>query len=111
MRAIVGLLRHLLTQVGRDDLRILLDIARKSLGNHRAVVQHGDALAEIQDEFNHVLDQQNRHAVAVAIAQDHLHQLLQDRWTQAIGRFVEQEQFGALHERPGEFQKASLTEG
>ena len=49
----------LLTQVGFDDLGIVADLVRRTLGDDAAKVQHGDALADAHDEAHIMLDEED----------------------------------------------------
>src|SRR5947208_2384663 len=54
-------------EIGLDDLRILLHVGRRSLGDFLAVVEHEHAVAHAHHELHVMLDQQNRRAVATDI--------------------------------------------
>ena len=53
-------------EVGLDHLRVLLDLVGRARGDRHAVVEHGDALADVHHQPHVVLDEQDRQRELVA---------------------------------------------
>ena len=49
-------------QIGGNHFRIILNFRRRAVGDHHAVVEHGDPLADLHHQAHVVVDQQDRHA-------------------------------------------------
>ena len=57
------------TQIGRDDLRVVLDVIRRAVGDLLAVFQDDDVIGNLHDDGHVVLDQEQRGAFITDRAQ------------------------------------------
>src|SRR5437870_4983923 len=64
------------SQIRLDHLRVLSDLIGRADGDHFAVIQDRDPLADAHHHAHVVLDQQDRDAELVTQALDQAHQLL-----------------------------------
>src|SRR5260370_42581604 len=79
------------SEIGRDDVRMRLDLVRRAFGDLPAEVEHHNALRDLHYQAHVVLDQQHRDA-AVVDAQDGVRERLRFFRVEAGGGLVEQQQ-------------------
>src|SRR5687768_3496636 len=96
------------SQVGLDDLRVLLHLGRRAFGDLLAVVEHQHAVADVHHQPHVVLDQQQRDAV-VADAPDQLAERNALRGVHARGRLVQGEELGLGGEGPRDLEPALVA--
>src|SRR5580693_933641 len=95
-------------EVGTDNLPVCADLRGRSSGEFAAEIQHGDAVADVEDQVRMMLDQQD----AAASLSDRLDENPEARdlvGGEAGRRFVEEQEGGAQHERAGDLQEAELA--
>ena len=96
-------------QIGRDDGRICGDRLRQAFGDLAAVVQHHDAVRQLHDQVELVLDQQDRE-LALQAADDLQHFGGLGR-VHAGGRLVEEEHTGFERERTRDLDAPAVGVG
>ena len=99
--------RHLLPQVGLDDLRVLGHLLRRALGDLAPEVEHDDLVRDPHHHRHVVLDEQDREPVVVADLLDQLAELVDLGVGQAAGRLVEHQQLRRRRPGPGRSRPAS----
>src|SRR3954465_1112180 len=105
------LLEHeVLAEVGVEDPRVLLDHLRAALADARPAGQHQHRVAEAEHEGHVVLDDQERRALAVELA-DHLAHPLDRGRVDAPGRLVEPDQLRVEHQDLRELDELLLAVG
>src|SRR5271169_1696544 len=95
-------------EVGTDDLPVCADLGGGSSGEFAAEIQHGDAVADVEDQVRMMLDQQD----AAAGLPDRLDERPKARdlvGGEAGRRFVEEQEGRAQHERAGDLHEAELA--
>ena len=98
-------------EVGADDVRLLLDLGRRALGDLAPEVQHHDAVGDLHDQSHVVLDQQDGHAALVPDGPDQPGQRPDLLVVEPRRRLVEQEEPGLAGQRPGELDALERAEG
>ena len=93
-------------QVGLDDLRVVLDLVGRALGNDLAKVEHGDALADPHDQTHVVLNEEDSDLEGVPDLDDVLHELGGLGGVHAGGGLVQEEQTGIGCQGPDDLQPA-----
>ena len=95
------------THIGRDHVWIAGNLGRLAVGDHAALVQHGNAVRQRQHAIDVVLDQQ--HGVGRGELADQRADHLAVGFGQAGQRFVEQQQLRIGGQRDGDFQQPPLA--
>src|SRR5262249_4965936 len=83
-------------EVGRGDLPLGAQRGRRALEHHRAVVDHVDAVGELQRHLGVLLDEQHAHALGLEAA-DGVHHRVHHERGEALRGLVEKQEL-----RPGE---------
>ena len=98
-------LGRLATEVGRDDLGVVLHLRRRALGEHPAEVEDVDVVADPEHQRDVVLDDEHRQAELAAQRQQPLAELVGLVRPHARGRLVEQQDVGVGRERAAELEQ------
>src|SRR6185312_4677721 len=96
-------------EVGIDDALVLTNLFGHALRDHRAEVEHGDAIGQPHHETDIMLDEQHGHARGGEFA-DQLLQLAALTGSKSGCRLVEQEQLRPPHESSSELHSALHAE-
>src|ERR1700722_1600501 len=94
-------------EVGTDNLPVCADLRGRSSGEFAAEIQHGDAVADVEDQIRMMLDEQD----AAAGLPDRLDERTEARdlvGGEAGRRFVEEEDGRAQHAHAGVPHEAEL---
>src|SRR5467141_101278 len=78
---------------------------------HRTPVHEGKIVAELAGEVEVLFDQYDRDVAEVAKIGDRPPDVLDDRWLNALGRLVEQQQFRPHHQRASDGKLLLLAAG
>ena len=101
---------EVLAQVGVEDLRVALDLVGRALRDRLAAREHEHRVAEAEHERHVVLDDQERLALRVELA-DHLAHPLDQRRVDAAGGLVEHDQLRVEHQHLRELDELLLAVG
>ena len=96
-------------EVRRLHVGVLLDLGRPALGDHAALVEHGDPVGERQHLIDVVIDQDDREGPVEGADQVGDADALVRR--EAGQRLVEQQELGARRERQGDLEQALVAVG
>ena len=93
-----------------QDVGALEQLGRLPFEAHRALLHEHRALGEVQRDVDRLLDDDDRRAAAVDLA-DHLEQLRDDRRRQAERQLVDHQQLRPRHQRAAEGEHLLLAAG
>src|SRR5437763_6199594 len=96
------------SEIRSDNVRVLLHVARRSLRDQLAEIEHGDAVGDVNYQAHVMLDKQHGDAGARYLAQ----QRRQARCliaTETRRGLVQQQELGFCPERAGDFEEAFLS--
>ena len=94
-------------QIGFDHARLAVYVGRNAVGDQHSVVDDDQAIDDLGDRADGVVNQHDRQAGGMLGAQ-YVDELLNFRRIKAGERFVEQQQSRARDQRAGDFQEADL---
>src|SRR6185312_984982 len=97
-------------QIGFDDLRVLRDFGRHTLGQLLAEIEHDDAVRQAHDGLHQVLDDQDGDAAGADLADDADH-VLDLGGVEAGQDLIEHQQLWLRGERAGEFEPFLARDG
>ena len=101
----------LTSQIGFDNTGISTHLVRSAVGNHLAVIQHHDPLADTHDQRHIMLDEQDGDAELLPDKGNGLHEFPGFGIVHARCRFVQAEELGVGRQCPGNLQLALLSVG
>jgi hypothetical protein len=101
--------REPFAEVRLDDFRALDDLQRLAFRDLLSVVEHDDPVGDAHDRLHHVLDDEERDAVAIDLAEQ-LHRAVHLLRVEACHDLVQQEKLGVHRQRPGELQPLQVRD-